>query len=50
MIGRPQVSEAAPYYFLYIDQAPGDNPAALIETIVSAVRERASMRPGGWRS
>jgi hypothetical protein len=24
--------------------------AALIETIVGAVRERASMRPGGWRS
>ena len=32
MIGRPQASEAAPYYFLYIDQAPGDDPAALIET------------------
>jgi len=32
MIGRPQATEAAPYYFLYIDQAPGDNPAALIES------------------
>jgi hypothetical protein len=31
MIGRPQPSEAAPYYFLYIDQAPGDDPTALIE-------------------
>jgi hypothetical protein len=32
MTGRPLPSEAAPYYFTYIDQAPGDNPAALIET------------------
>ena len=32
MTGRPQPNESAPYYFRYIDQAPGDNPAALIET------------------
>jgi hypothetical protein len=32
MSGRPQANEAAPYYFLYIDQAPGDNPTALIES------------------
>jgi hypothetical protein len=30
MSARPQAHEAAPYYFLYIDQAPGDDPAALI--------------------
>jgi predicted phosphoadenosine phosphosulfate sulfurtransferase len=30
MSGRPQAHEAAPYYFLYIDQAPGDDPAGLI--------------------
>src|SRR4051812_7427329 len=32
MTGRPQPNESAPYYFRYIDQAPGDTPAALIET------------------
>ncbi len=31
MIGRPLADEAAPYYFTYIDQAPGDDPVALIE-------------------
>jgi hypothetical protein len=31
MIGRPQADEAALYYFTYIDQVPGDNPAAVIE-------------------
>ena len=30
-----------------LNRLPG---SVLIETIVSAVRERASMRPGGWRS
>ena len=30
MIGRPQPSEAADYYFTYIDQAPGDNPLELL--------------------
>jgi hypothetical protein len=32
MIGRPESSEAGPYYFTYIDQAPGDDPLAAIET------------------
>lgn len=31
MIGRPGQDEAAPYYFTYIDQAPGDDPLALLE-------------------
>lgn len=31
MIGRPQSSEAAPYYFTYIDRAAGDDPLALLE-------------------
>jgi hypothetical protein len=32
MIGRPDSSEAAPYYFTYIDQVTGDDPIALIES------------------
>ncbi len=32
MIGRPQAHEAAPYYFTYIDQVPGEDPLALIES------------------
>ena len=31
MLGRPQNTEAAPYYFTYIDQAAGDDPLAIIE-------------------
>ncbi len=31
MTGRPQATEAAPYYFTYIDQAIGDDPVALME-------------------
>jgi hypothetical protein len=31
MIGRPQPTEAAPYYFPYIDQVEGDNPLEEIE-------------------
>ena len=31
MIGRPHESEAAPYYWTYIDKAPGENPITLIE-------------------
>jgi hypothetical protein len=34
MIGRPQNDEAAPYYFTYINQAPGDDPVALLEAQV----------------
>jgi hypothetical protein len=32
MIGRPESSEAGPYYFIYIDQVAGDDPLAAIET------------------
>ncbi|MGA3203662.1 MAG: DinB family protein [Bryobacteraceae bacterium] len=31
MIGRPAATEAAPYYFTYIDQAAGDDPVAMME-------------------
>ena len=31
MIGRPQEGDAAPYYFHYIDQVPGDDALAVIE-------------------
>jgi hypothetical protein len=30
MIGRPQAEEAAPYYFIYIDQVPGDDVTAVL--------------------
>lgn len=32
MTGRPLAGEAAPYYSVYIDQAPGEDPVALIES------------------
>lgn len=32
MIGRPAETEAAPYYFTYIDQVSGDDPLAVIES------------------
>ena len=32
MIGRPSPSEAAPYYFIYINQVTGENPLATIES------------------
>jgi hypothetical protein len=32
MTGRPENDEAAPYYFTYIDQVTGDDPAAVIES------------------
>ena len=31
MIGRPENSEAAPYYFTYINQVQGDDPLRVIE-------------------
>src|SRR6202011_5593205 len=31
MLGRPEKSEAAPYYSTYIDQVAGDNPLAAME-------------------
>ena len=32
MIGRPQDTEAAPYYFTYINQVTGEDAAGTIET------------------
>ena len=32
MIGRPSPTEAAPYYFTYINQVTGENPMATIES------------------
>lgn len=32
MLGRPQPTEAAPYYFTYINQVSSDDPALAIET------------------
>lgn len=32
MHGRPQLNEAAPYYFTYIDRVPGENAPAVIES------------------
>ena len=31
MIGRPDSTEAAPYYFTYINQVNGDDPVSIIE-------------------
>src|SRR4029077_10421949 len=31
MLGRPENSEAAPYYFTYINQVTGDNPLTTME-------------------
>jgi hypothetical protein len=50
MTGRPQRNEAAPYYFTYIDQAPGEDPLAVIETqleeslaLFAGISEEASL-------
>jgi hypothetical protein len=58
MLGRPEAHEAAPYYSVYIDQAPGDDPAALIEAqldqclaLLSGISEERSLHryaPGKW--
>jgi hypothetical protein len=58
MTGRPQPDEAAPYYFTYIDQVPGDDPLAVIESqvrdyspLVSAIPEEKSLhryQPDKW--
>ena len=32
MLGRPSSTEAAPYYFTYINQVDGDNPLSAIES------------------
>jgi hypothetical protein len=58
MTGRPEPHEAAPYYKVYIDQAPGDDPKALIESqldeclaVFGAISEEGSLRryaPDKW--
>lgn len=37
MIGRPQPSESAAYYFTYIDQVDGDNPLHIMESQLDRV-------------
>jgi hypothetical protein len=41
MSGRPQPSEAAPYYFTYIDQVPGGDAAPAIEDKLADQLEEA---------
>jgi hypothetical protein len=58
MTGRPGNDEAAPYYFTYINQVTGDDPAAVIErqleeslTFFSRVSEEGSLyryAPDKW--
>jgi hypothetical protein len=58
MLGRPQPTEAAPYYFTYIDQVAGDDPLAAIEKqleetlpLLAGVSEERSLHryaPGKW--
>ena len=47
MIGRPDVTEAAAFYFTYIDRTPGDNPIEAMRTqIVSALSVFAAISEG----
>jgi hypothetical protein len=58
MIGRPEIAEAAPYYFTYIDKVSGDEPLRVIveqldETLAwcSTISEERSLyryAPGKW--
>lgn len=58
MIGRPQTTEAAPYYFTYIDQVAGEDPLFVIEnqldeslTLFSGISEEKSLHryaPERW--
>lgn len=58
MIGRPEPSEAAPYYFTYIDQVKSDNPVRVMESqldealpILTAITEEKSLyryAPDKW--
>lgn len=58
MTGRPERSEAADYYFTYIDQVPGDDPNAVLrdelqeaEALLTEVTEEKSLSryaPGKW--
>jgi uncharacterized damage-inducible protein DinB len=42
MHGRPQPSEAAPYYFTYIDQVPSENALAVMERQLDECQELLS--------
>ena len=58
MIGRPETSEAAPYYFTYINQVQADNPVRVIEAqldealpILTGITEEKSLyryAPDKW--
>ncbi|HEX3739742.1 MAG TPA: DinB family protein [Terriglobales bacterium] len=58
MIGRPESSEAAPYYFTYINQIQGENPVRVIEAqlnealpILTGITEEKSLyryAPDKW--
>lgn len=58
MIGRPENSEAAPYYFTYINQVQGDNPVRVMEAqldealpILTGITEEKSLyryAPDKW--
>src|SRR5438132_1061158 len=56
MISRPQTTEAAPYYFNYIDQVTGDDPLGALENqleeaLFSAISEEKSLHryaPDKW--
>ncbi|HSE64487.1 MAG TPA: DinB family protein [Thermoanaerobaculia bacterium] len=42
MIGRPERTEAEPYYFRYIDQVPGDDVLAVLASQLEEVPESLS--------
>lgn len=58
MIGRPQINEAAPYYFTYIDQVAGEDAVSTLESQVDealalfrGISEEKSLyryAPGKW--
>ena len=56
MTGRPQSSEAAPYYFTYINQVTGDDPLATLDTqldepLLATISEEKSLHryaPDKW--
>lgn len=50
MTGRPEKTEAAPYYWTYIDRVPGDDPMPVLESqwdelspVFSAISEEKSL-------
>lgn len=58
MLGRPEKSEAAEYFFTYINQVPGDNALAVLRSqiepwpaLFDAISEKQSLQryaPGKW--